>query len=123
MKKNKIMIVDDSKLILEITKDILEDAGYQVITRNNPIGTTAAICDEDPDCVMVDVHMPALPGTQVVKFIKDSRKSAVKVILYSEKDEAELKLLTNESGADGFIKKTNNKAHLLSQLETILATR
>lgn len=54
------MIVDDNKLLLQITKDIVENEGYQVITRENPIGTTLAIRNEKPDCLLLDVNMPAL---------------------------------------------------------------
>ena len=120
MAGKKIMVVDDNRLILEITRDILEGAGYRVITRNNPIGTTAAIGEERPDCVMIDVHMPALPGTQVVKFIKEGRMRETRVLLYSDKDEKELRRLAKESGADGFIRKTSDPARLIAHLRTFL---
>lgn len=120
MNGKKIMIVDDSKLILQITKDILENEGYQVITRENPIGTTAAIRNEKPDCLLLDVNMPGLSGSEVMDFVNIDNRSGLKIILHSSMDEEKLRQLTEEKGADGFIKKTNNRNRFILQLKTIL---
>ena len=120
MSGKKIMIVDDSKLLLQITKDILENEGYQVITRENPIGTTAAIRNEKPDCLLLDVNMPGLSGSEVMDFISISNRHDQKIIFHSSMDEEKLRKLAEEKGADGFIKKTNNQSLFISQLKTIM---
>lgn len=58
----EILIVDDSALILELYRDVFEAAGFEVITRNTPFGTSSTIAAKKPDIVLLDVFMPALQG-------------------------------------------------------------
>ena len=39
----KILIIDDSELVLAMAKDALDQAGYQVLTATNGIGDAAVL--------------------------------------------------------------------------------
>ncbi len=121
MNRAKVMIVDDSELILAMTKDALETAGFDVVTRDSPIGTSAAVKAEKPHCLMVDISMPALSGTELVKLIGKRKDDNLKIILHSSKEEEELKRLTEECGADGYIKKNNDMSALAEGVRSILS--
>ena len=86
----KIMIIDDSEIILDITKSILEAANFKVVTRNSPFGSTNAFVREKPDLVLLDVSMPALSGDSIVTLAKSDEtltKYLLKdVILKMEKE-------------------------------------
>jgi len=73
-----IMVVDDCEIVLEVTKHLLEEAGFHVMTRSSARGSTAAILKEQPSCVLMDVSMPALSGTEIVRLIKE--KSDIRVL-------------------------------------------
>lgn len=120
MSRNRIMIVDDSRLPLQIARDILEKEGYEVITRENPIGTTAAIKTEKPDCLLLDVNMPGLSGSEVMDFISINCPEGLKIILHSSLEEEELDKIAKEKGAHGFIKKTNNSSLFVAKFKDIL---
>ena len=118
MKKLKVMIVDDSDLTLKITRDMLEEADFEVITRAEGMGAITAVLSEKPDCVLMDVSMPASDGPQIVESIKEI--SNIKIILHSAKEEKELKKLTDECGADGYIKKCDDRSNLIEQIRSTI---
>ena len=119
MVKSKVMIVDDCNLILEITRDVLEEDGFEVITRDAALGTTKAILEEKPNCVLMDVSMPSLSGTEIVKLVK--KKLQIKILLHSAKGEEELRLLADNCGADGYIKKGGNSSKLLDRVRSAIS--
>ena len=120
MNKHKVMVIDDCEITLETAKMHLEEAGFEVITRVDVIGTTSAVLNEKPNCVLIDVSMPALTGTELVKLIKKKEKKHIKIILYSAKDKEELKLLVDECGADGYITKTDDISNLSDKVRSMI---
>ena len=121
MKKPKIMIVDDNKLILEITGELFENAGFDVIKRNNPIGTTAAISSEQPDCLLLDLNMPVLSGERLVDLIKQNNKSTVKIILHSDRSDDELRRAAEETGADAYVSKRMKKSLIIEKVKEVIS--
>lgn len=61
-RKYKVLIVDDSQLVLGMTKTVLERAGVSVVALDSPIGFTKVLSEERPDLALIDVGMPALSG-------------------------------------------------------------
>jgi len=117
MNKGKVMVVDDSEMILEVVKCVLEEAGYEVVTRATPFGTAAAVSVEKPDLLLLDVSMPALSGDKIVEVVRNNEKlKNTKVCLFSDRSELELNKIVSACGADGFIQKTDDEEKLISQV-------
>ena len=120
----KVMVVDDEPVTLEVTKALLESRGYDVVTRENAIGTTAAILRERPDVVLLDICLPDLHGDELLNAITEQdllpegRRPAF--ILYSGVDNSTLHRLVEETGALGGIKKTTDLEALASAFELLL---
>jgi DNA-binding response OmpR family regulator len=123
MHKPKVMVIDDCEITLSSTKMHLEETGFEVITRADVIGTTSAVLNEKPNCVLMDVSMPAFQGTDLVKLIKKKEKEHIKIILYSAKDKEELKLLVDECGDDGYISKTDDISKLSGKVRLIIESQ
>ena len=119
MKKSKVMIVDDCNMTLQVTRDILEKADFEVVTRAEGMGAITAVLTEKPDCVLMDVSMPASDGAEISESVKGLSK--IKIILYSAKEEEELKRLARECGADGYIKKGVGPSRLIEQVRSTIA--
>ena len=120
MKKPLILVVDDCEVTLKVTRLLLENAGFEVITRSRPIGTTAEILKIKPDCVLLDVLMPGITGDKVTKLIKESGV-ATKIVLHSGKETNELRELARGCGADGYIKKTTDKHEFINKVKSFLS--
>ena len=123
MKKPKLLIVDDNNLVLEITGDLFLEAGFDIVKRKNPVGTTAAVRKEMPDCVLLDINMPLLSGEKIVPLIKNNRKNDVKIILYSDLPESELARIAEETGADGYITKSRSKEEIVEKVRSAIEGR
>lgn len=80
----RILIVDDSKLITTMLKDLLEGAGYEVVTAGDSMSALAALRKEEPDLIFMDILMPGMDGHQVTKLIKlDKKFKNTPVIIFS----------------------------------------
>ena len=114
----KVLVVDDDPLVLRILKDKLSEEGYLVTTTSSGFGAVQLVEEQDPDVVIIDVILPALPGARIAALIRE-RMKRVKVLLYSSKDEAELKTIAKDANADGFLKKSGNYDILLAEVKKL----
>jgi two-component system alkaline phosphatase synthesis response regulator PhoP len=113
------LVVDDDVVALEVSRERLEDAGFSVVTRNKALGTSAYIRTEKPDYVLLDVHMPGLPGDALAKLLSD-RDFETKIILHSATHKDQLVSLASACGAIGVIEKTDDDQAFLAQLQRCL---
>jgi CheY-like chemotaxis protein len=110
-------VVDDSEVVLAVTKTVLESAGYRVLTHPGPAGCVAVILQEKPDLVLIDVNMPKLGGETIVKlFGKAQPNSETIILLYSTLSTEHLREKAQTSGAHGFIRKTEDGYELVRQV-------
>ncbi|MDI6727593.1 MAG: response regulator [Thermodesulfovibrionales bacterium] len=102
--KKKILVIDDDEGHLVTTKELLEDAGYEVITHYNWFGSTNAIKNLKPDLVLLDINMPALPGDELSVILRSNSKiKDVPIVFYSSNDEDSLRKAASEYGVRGYI--------------------
>jgi CheY-like chemotaxis protein len=104
MTQKRIVVIDDSKLVLAIATEALEGAGFEVLTTDSGIEANQFIySSRRPDLILIDVMMPLLNGDRKVRLLKERESSRhIPVILMSTKARDELEQLTRESGADGY---------------------
>jgi DNA-binding response OmpR family regulator len=112
----RILVVDDDPIALEVARERLTRLGFAVTTRSESLGTTGWILQNRPDCVLLDVMMPALSGSELANVL---RRRAVDtcIILHSSKPQSELETLVRETGASGAISKGSDERRFA---ETIL---
>lgn len=119
---SKIMIVDDSEITLELTRQALVGAGHEVVALQSPLGLTAALYRQRPDLLLIDVDMPALSGVKVTQLVKANKRfEETRVILYSSRSPEQLSADVKSCGADGFVQKSGNAADLVTELEKVLS--
>ncbi len=121
MEKKRILIIDDDKVLLEIAKDVLTRAGYSVFTSDQSLGTSQKVEKIKPHLIVMDVTMPNLGGDKICKILKESNiYKEMKIILYSVKDQDELKKLAVQSEADDFLIKSSNYQELVEKVKSLL---
>jgi len=116
-----ILLLDDSPLVLNATREALEPDGHRLTCVDDPAAFLAALTNEKPDLALVDVSMPSLEGDAVVWIARAHQLQGCRIILYSSKSEEELEGLVNSSGADGFICKTGDEQRLRDEVAAALA--
>ena len=122
--RQKIVIIDDSPVAIEWVRGVLEDAGFQVIYRTEPLGSSLVVFRETPDLILVDISMPALDGLELVGMLRRNLSFNLgALVLYSDRPEVELSRLAMECKADGYIRKGTASDLFLSKVRELLPKR
>ncbi|MFZ5442584.1 MAG: response regulator [Myxococcota bacterium] len=115
----KILVLDDSDTVLELTEAILSSGGYDVVTLNAWPKLAATLAKEQPALALIDVSMPILSGDSVVGAMKKSGAQS-RFVLFSDRPEAQLRPLAEACGATGYICKTGEPQVLLERVASFL---
>ncbi len=116
----RILLLDDSALVLNATKLALEAGHHEVYATSDTAVFFISLEKWRPDLALVDVSMPTLEGDAVVWIARAHQLHACRIVLYSAKAPAELEKLVASSGADGFICKTSDEVALRREVTDAL---
>ncbi len=107
MLSKKVLLVDDSEIVLTMASAALESGGYEVRSIERWEDLDTMIMHFIPDLILMDVNMPEVFGDHALMFFKEERGlSRVPILLYSDIDEKELRQRAEACGADGYISKS-----------------
>jgi len=121
MFKKKILVVDDTELNLNLIKEVLTDAGFDIVTANDGNKALQMVKEEKPDLVILDVVMPGLDGFQVCKILReDESNNLMPILMLTAQENEEAKLQGLELGADDYIVKPFNHRELISRVNNTL---
>jgi len=121
-KQYKLLVADDSITTRTLEKNILENAGYSVITAADGQQAWDLIQSEHVDGIVSDVNMPGLDGFAFGAKVKnDERFKSLPFILVTSLESKEDKLRGMEVGADAYIVKgTFDQKELLETIEHLI---
>lgn len=113
-----ILIIEDNAPIRENTAEILELAGYRVLTaENGKLGVELALADH-PDLIICDIMMPVLDGYGVLHIVnKNPELTGIPFIFLTAKSERVDFRKGMELGADDYLTKPFDDTELLSAVE------
>ncbi|MEW6146222.1 MAG: PAS domain S-box protein [Thermodesulfobacteriota bacterium] len=116
-----VLVVDDEPAVLDITRAILEEFGYKVLTANNGHEALDVISDRKKgiDAAIVDMMMPVIGGKTVIRSLKKMRP-ALKIICASGYQKEHELITMEENTADAFLSKPYNSETLLRTLDEVL---
>ena len=117
----KVLVIDDSSVIVDYIKGNLEEAGYEVRTANNGRSGIEMIDRYDLDLVITDIIMPERDGVEVMMHIKRLHPELRTIVMTSggaipAKDHLSMASML---GADFVIEKPVNQHKLLSTISLI----
>jgi CRP-like cAMP-binding protein/DNA-binding NarL/FixJ family response regulator len=116
-----ILLIEDNDAIRENTAEILELAGYRVMTaENGKLGVELALANR-PDLIICDIMMPVLDGYGVLHIVnKNPQLSGIPFIFLTAKSERVDLRKGMELGADDYLTKPFDDTELLSAVESRL---
>lgn len=72
MSKQRILVVEDHKLLLQAIHDLLESQGYEVVTALDGIEALEIMEEMTPDLVLSDIMMPHMDGYTLYKKVQEN---------------------------------------------------
>src|SRR5690349_12040541 len=117
----KILLIEDNNEVRENTTEILQLAGYDVVTASNgKIGVELAQ-KENPDLIICDIMMPELDGYGVLHILSKKPETArIPFIFLTAKTEKSDVRKGMALGADDYLTKPFDDTDLLNAIEARL---
>lgn len=119
--KERILVVDDEKDILELIDYNLSKNGYKVKTVTSGEEALELIKDNDYDLIILDLMLPGVDGFDLCKIIKaDKHKANIPIVMVTAKAEEADKVAGLEIGADHYVTKPFSPRELLAIVKATL---
>lgn len=120
-----ILIVDDDELLRARMAVLLEEAGYRVAAVADPAQVAAALSEETPSLVLLDLMFPgrARPAFDVVEEIRSSTGERTPVIVVSGRADFNSRLEATRAGTDSFLPKPIDARQLLDTIGQLVQQR
>jgi two-component system chemotaxis sensor kinase CheA len=101
-----VLVVDDTAVVRELERSILEGAGYRVRTAADGRQALAALADAPADLVVTDVDMPGCDGLQLTRSIRaEPAWAGLPVVVVTSKSADADRRRALEAGADAYLRK------------------
>jgi DNA-binding response OmpR family regulator len=112
----RVLIIDDSDLILQMLEMVCGQAGYDTVTASTLQDARDAFTGQSIDVVVTDLNLPDVPDS-----VAEVRSwGDVPVIIVSGRRQEELDAIAAERGADGAVSKDAGLAGMSQQLPELL---
>ncbi len=104
--RKTVLIVDDSRAVLDALGAAFEDAGYEVLSAQDGEEVFRRMTAADPAALLLDIYMPKLNGADVCRLVKAHPhwKKTFLVLMSSRISDQEMGMY-RRLGADEILKK------------------
>lgn len=116
--REKILLVDDDKEILNLLKIYLGNEGYSILKASDGYSALHMLSKETPHLVILDVMMPGIDGIEVCREIRQTKN--IPIIMLSAKGQNTDKITGLLTGADDYITKPFDPLELVVRVKTLL---
>lgn len=117
----RILVVDDDPRIREVVVYALQQAGHEVVEREDGQAGAEAATTEAFELVVLDVMMPRLDGLEACRLIRKS--SNVPILFLSARDEEIDRIIGLEVGGDDYLGKPFGPRELVARVKAMLRRR
>ena len=110
-----VLVIDDDAAVRKVLSEILSENGYSVVTVENGKQALKTSEKEYFDAALIDVELPDIQGTELLRKLKDRNPKMVKIIVTGFPSLQNAIEAVNE-GADGYVLKPFKPKELLETI-------
>jgi DNA-binding response OmpR family regulator len=109
MEKDKILIIDDEKEILESLKEGLEANRFEVITAGDAEAGLGKALSEKPNLIVLDIMMPGVDGAKALQRLRagDTTREIPVLMLTAKGESGSIEQFQTLGATDYFVKPVN----------------
>lgn len=122
-RKVRVLVVEDSLVVRELQRNILESAGYMVATAVDGEDALTHLAKDEIDCIVTDIEMPRMNGFELTSAVRKNEVTKdTPVIMVSSLSNEDDKQRGIDVGANAYVVKgTFDQHNLLSTIERLVA--
>ena len=113
-----VLVVDDSPTVRKIVQLTLQRERIHVVTAGDGLSALAAVADEQPDLILLDIMLPRMDGYNICQVVR--RNTAFRdmpIIMLSGKDGLFDKMRGKLAGSTEYITKPFDSAELVQAVK------
>ncbi len=114
----QILLADDDVELGDLLAEFLAGEGFEVLRATDGVSALEAARKPGLDAVVLDIMMPGMSGTEVLKQLR--RESELPVIMLTARGDDLDRILGLELGADDYLPKPCNPRELVARLRAVL---
>ena len=116
----RILVVEDEEDNMQILRDLLTNAGYEMIEAENGEEALAAV-KQRPDLILMDIQIPIIDGYEVTRRIKsDPSLRSIPIIAVTSHAIGGGEEKARAAGCDDFVPKPYSPRQLLAKIREYL---
>ncbi len=116
-----VLVVDDSPTVRKIVQLTLQREHIRVVTAGDGLSALAAVSDEEPDLILLDIMLPRMDGYNICQVIrKNMAYRDMPIIMLSGKDGLFDKMRGKLAGSTEYITKPFDSAELVATVKRYL---
>ncbi len=113
-----VLVVEDEPGIATILVAYLERDGLRTLFARDGEQALQLFRQNQPDLVLLDIHLPGIDGVDVLRFIRDQGQTPV-IMVTALADDVD-KLVALRLGADDYVVKPFNPAEVVARVRAVL---
>ncbi len=122
MKRPRVLLADDHKIVVEGLRSLLEAEFELVGTVEDGWAMVAAAAELRPDVIVADISMPLLNGIEAARQIKKA-DSGAKIVFLTMHPDVTYATRAFEAGASGYVLKHSASSELVTAIREALKGR
>lgn len=115
----KLLVVDDEDALVDMLRDALRFAGYEVHVARRGFEALKAAADVQPDLLILDVNLPDIDGFEICRRLR-AEGSQVPVVFLTARDDREDLRTGFTRGGDDYLTKPFSLEELELRVQAIL---
>lgn len=116
-----VLVVDDDEMNRELMGTVLQRAGYRVAEASSGKQALAAVAENPPNVILLDVRLGDMTGYEVCFKIKDSPAThSIPVIIFTAYENAAERQNATQAGADDFISRMEGWQKIIDRIHQLL---
>ena len=119
MSKPRILVVDDDLPILTLMRNLLREFGFEPVVAGTGSQALAAAREQAPDLVLLDINMPEMSGSEVIRALRRDHNGQLPILILSGEPMAPKEV--EALGANGAIQKPFDVPQLMQQIRDYLS--
>lgn len=117
----RVFVVDDEQPVLDLVKELLVGAKYNVEVYPDGEGMIKALAKGAPDLILLDIKLPGMDGYKVCKTLKSNPHMAeLKICFISAKTTPDDVRKGLDCGADDYLTKPFSNSQLIAKVRELV---